>query len=117
MNGTTTRTLGSGLAIAASVWAAAASQAATAGRTANAQLPVLKPGVRIRVGDQPLNIGHTASPEVLDWNNDGKKDLLVGTFSNGKVVLFLNQGADEAPAFRQGVTLQAGGRDLKVGFG
>ena len=56
-------------------------------------LPILQAGVQIMNGDEPLSIGHTASPEVVDWNNDGKKDLLLGDYSNraGNVWLFLGR--------------------------
>lgn len=82
-----------------------------------ANLPVLKAGMQIRAANKPLCVGHTACPEVLDWNHDGKKDLLVGTFEEGKVMLFLNQGTDAAPRFDQGRALQAGGKKIGVGFG
>jgi hypothetical protein len=80
-------------------------------------LPILKAGAQIRVANKALSIGHTASPEVLDWNNDGKKDLLVGTFAAGKVMLFLNRGTDAAPKFDEGRVLEAGGKPISVGFG
>jgi len=80
-------------------------------------LPILKAGAQIRVANKALSIGHTAVPEVLDWNNDGKKDLLVGTFEAGKVMLFLNRGTDAAPKLDQGVALQADGKPIGVGFG
>ena len=80
-------------------------------------LPILKAGAQIRVANKALSIGHTASPEVLDWNNDGKKDLLVGTFEAGMVMLFLNRGTDAAPQLDQGSVLQAGGKPISVGFG
>jgi hypothetical protein len=103
------RTLAAGLI---GVAACVAASAAPGG-----QLPVLKSAVRILAEDKPLCVGHTASPEVLDWNNDGRKDLLVGTYSEGKIFLFLNQGSDAAPVLGKGVALQAGGKDIKVGFG
>jgi hypothetical protein len=80
-------------------------------------LPILKAGAQIRVANKALSIGHTASPEVLDWNNDGKRDLLVGTFEAGKVMLFLNRGTDAAPKFDEGRVLEAGGKPISVGFG
>ncbi len=82
-----------------------------------AKLPVLQAGVQIMNGDQPLSIGHTASPEVVDWNNDGKKDLLVGTFENGRIMLFLNQGTDEKPVFDGGEFLTAAADEINVGYG
>jgi hypothetical protein len=96
--------------------AGACGQAATVSAPPE-NLPILKAGAQLRAADKPISIGHTASPEVIDWNNDGKKDLLVGTFEDGKVMLYLNRGTDAAPQFDQGQVLQAGGRDIRVGFG
>jgi len=38
------------------------------------------------------------SPAVADWNNDGRKDLLIGA-ADGSVVLVLNSGTEQAPVF------------------
>ena len=53
----------------------------------------------------------------MDWNNDGKKDLLVGTFSGGNILLFLNRGTDAEPRFSGGEKLIAGGKEFTAGFG
>ncbi len=44
------------------------------------------------------------APTVIDWNHDGKKDLLVGA-GDGTVSIFLNVGTDTAPAFDAGATI------------
>ena len=80
-------------------------------------LPDLDAGVLILDGEKPLTVGYTASPDVVDWNNDGKKDLLVGTLDQGKVFLFLNKGTDSAPRFDGGTPLKADGKDLQVEYG
>ena len=53
-------------------------------------------GIGIAVGG-----GH-ATVDVVDWNNDRKKDLLVGTYADGNILLFLNKGKDSAPRFTRG---------------
>ena len=59
--------------------------------------------------------GAMASPVAVDWNVDGKKDLLVGA-ANGRIYYFENVGTDAAPAFSgPGVPLAAGGDTLSVG--
>ena len=55
-----------------------------------------------------------AVPFVADWNNDGRKDLIVGQ-ANGFVMLFLNTGLEEAPEFAAGTDLYAGSSALYVG--
>ena len=39
-----------------------------------------------------------SKPEAVDWNNDGKKDIVCGN-GDGNVLLLLNAGTDDAPAF------------------
>jgi hypothetical protein len=52
-------------------------------------------------------------PRVLDWDGDGRKDLLVGT-NEGLVRIYLNVASDSAPAFDAGTTLQFGLESNKV---
>ncbi|MBI5197375.1 MAG: VCBS repeat-containing protein [Nitrospirae bacterium] len=52
------------------------------------------------------------APFVVDWDDDGKKDLLIGT-QDGRVLFFKNTGSDDVPSFGNGgsdlVTAPAGG--------
>jgi len=43
-------------------------------------------------------VGSNSSPDVVDWNGDGKKDLIVGN-SNGEIFVFLNKGTNEDPQY------------------
>ena len=81
------------------------------------EAPVLEPGILLSAGKIPLSVGLTASVEVVDWNNDRKKDLLVGTYAGGNILLFLNKGTDSAPRFTAGEKLKAGRGLLTVGSG
>ncbi len=45
-----------------------------------------------------LDVGAYAVPVVYDWNNDGKKDLVLGDYL-GNVTVYLNSGTDDAPLF------------------
>jgi len=58
-----------------------------------------------------------AAPEVVDWNNDGMKDLLVGD-GLGKTVLFINQNevSDETPDLLEEGFIQVGGVDYTVDY-
>jgi len=47
----------------------------------------------------------------VDWNNDGKKDLVAGD-SSGQVWLFLNGGTDKAPVLAPAVPLKEGGKTI-----
>lgn len=65
-------------------------------------------------GIEVLRVYEGAIPYVADWNNDGRKDLVVG-LASGFVKLFLNKGQDNAPAFdADGVVLLANGAALQV---
>lgn len=47
----------------------------------------------------------------MDWNNDGKKDLLSGD-TKGQVWLFLNTGTDKEPVLAEGIRVQADGKPI-----
>jgi hypothetical protein len=54
-------------------------------------------------------------PRVIDWNNNGKLDLLIG--AGGYVWLYTNTGTATSPAFGTGVKVKAAGADLYAGTG
>ena len=82
-----------------------------------AAAPALQTGVPIQDGGSDLMVSSHAAPEVAYWNNSGKKDLIVGEFTGGKVKLFLNTGSDAAPAFSGGSFIQSSGTDIQVSYG
>lgn len=66
----------------------------------------LLPGVYIQDGASDLEANNWSVPVVFDWNDDGKKDLLVGnSFTDesgrnyGHVHFYNNAGTDSAPSF------------------
>ena len=54
------------------------------------------------------------SPCLVDWDGDGKKDLLVGG-GNGEIYFFPNMGTDDKPRFVTGQSLKAAGEVIKKG--
>jgi len=48
---------------------------------------------------------------VCDWNNDGRKDLLVAD-GRGWLFLYLNTGSDAAPVLEPGARVQANGKPI-----
>ncbi|MBW2475878.1 MAG: VCBS repeat-containing protein [Deltaproteobacteria bacterium] len=56
----------------------------------------------------------TSVPFVADWDNDGRKDLLVG-LEDGSIKFYQNLGLNEAPAFGAAQDVQAGAAVLNVG--
>ena len=69
------------------------------------------PGVMIKAGGKDLDVGSNASPCVADWNEDGKKDLVMGK-GNGEVYVFLNEGTNEQPIFGKPIQLNGGKLDV-----
>jgi len=78
----------------------------------------MQEGVKLKANgkDIDVDIGHLV-PYVTDWNNDGKKDLIVGQFSGGKIRLYLNHGKDNAPVFKDFEYLKAGGEEISLPAG
>lgn len=89
--------------------AAAALASGTAGPA------VLRPPAALLDGKDPIDVevGH-ATPNVADWDGDGKRDLLVGQFGGGKLRVYLNKGTNEAPRFKGFTFVKAGGKDATV---
>jgi hypothetical protein len=79
-----------------------------------AQQPVmLRPGAPLQSGGSHLQPGQQAIPCVVDWDEDGRKDLLAGYRYADKVALYLNAGTDAAPVFSSFTHLRAGGVDIE----
>ena len=69
----------------------------------------------VQAGGIDINVGSYSVPTVVDWNEDGLKDLIVGeggTFNKGKVRIYPNVGSNEAPAFTDFVYAQQAEGDL-----
>jgi hypothetical protein len=107
--------------------------------SAVAQSEGLQPPVRILAGNKPIDVttGH-AAPYVLDFDGDGRKDLLVGefgdgefpiaelpasleagwkeagAFANGRLRIYRNVGTNEAKRFEGFEYLKAGGGTATV---
>ena len=70
----------------------------------------------LKAGGAPIQVeapGY-ACPSWADWDGDGKKDLLVGQFSQGKIHFFKNEGNDSAPQFKKGEFLLTGNKPAEV---
>src|SRR5262245_55829697 len=73
---------------------------------------------RIEAGGKVIDIERgDIAPLYVDFDGDGVKDLLVGTFTPGDLRIYKNYGTDTKPAFREFEVLQAGGVAAKVPTG
>jgi hypothetical protein len=71
--------------------------------------PVFAEGKRLLAGGEPLSLagsGGHARPDVCDWNNDGRKDLICADGA-GTVTVYLNRGTDADPVLGRGRKVQA----------
>lgn len=73
----------------------------------DAGAPLLSEGI-------PITVGTRAAPISDDWNEDDRKDLLVGNF-DGNILIFINEGTDDGPLFNAPTTLQMAGTDFDIG--
>jgi hypothetical protein len=69
----------------------------------------------IQNGGLNLDAGTHASPAVVDWNRDGKKDIIVGN-GDGNLLYFENKGSDQSPVFNGLTMLSAGGTTIDVKY-
>jgi hypothetical protein len=79
--------------------------------------PTFDGGTLLEVGPPgskvAIDVGYRATPTVVDWNNDGKKDLVVGALA-GTVHVFLNESTLGPPDFVSETRVQEDGSDLDV---
>jgi len=79
--------------------------------------PTFRTGTYLQFGPPEaktnIDVVYRATPTVVDWNNDGAKDLLIGS-RFGKIYLYLNEGTDTEPDFRTETFVQADGSDFVV---
>lgn len=80
--------------------------------------PQLQRGILIQASQSPIDVpvGHLV-PNAVDWNGDGKRDLIIGQFQNGAIRLYLNQGTNAAPVFSDFTFLGVGGKPIKLDAG
>jgi RHS repeat-associated protein len=67
-------------------------------------------------GKTNLNVGARACFDIVDWNDDGLPDLVVGGL-DGRIHVFLNDGTPGNPDLATDTVLQAGGSGLIVPSG
>ena len=77
--------------------------------------PVFDGYTLLQVGGIEFRCTKFSFPGVVDWNNDGKKDVFCGEQS-GKVNLLINEGSNSAPLFNSQSYVKEGLIDLKVPF-
>lgn len=59
-----------------------------------------------------IDVGANSAPVIVDWNEDGHIDMLVGNESPGNIRLYLNDGGDSAPVFSSYTLIQNGSTNI-----
>lgn len=81
------------------------------------ETPTFDGGTRLQVGPSGsksnIDVGSRACSSAVDWNSDGKKDLVVGAL-DGLIHLFINEGTDTSPDFITQTYAQNDGINLDV---
>jgi len=78
--------------------------------------PIFDAGTELTAGPDgaksAIDVGMRATPNLIDWDNDGDRDLLVGGY-DGKFHLYRNDGTGASPDYRAPVLLpDTAGGDL-----
>jgi len=95
----------------------AGAMAALSAGSLSADVPDLEEPLFIQNGGEDLTVDYCSVPCVVDWDNDGKKDLLVGQLIGGHVKLFLNRGTDLNPHFDGWSYVESEGSPLSADWG
>ena len=82
-----------------------------------ADLPLLEYKGLLQDGGGVLTVGMQAIPDVADWNNDGKKELVIGQYTGGNILVYLNTGTDANPAFNGSFKVLSNGTPISVSYG
>ena len=82
-----------------------------------ADLPLLEYKGLLQSGAGVLTVQMQAFPSAVDWNNDGKKDLIVGEYTGGNIHVYLNKGTDVNPAFNGSFMVLSNGAPISVSYG
>lgn len=72
--------------------------------------------VKLESGGSPISMT-TPVATVADWNNDGRKDLIVGDFYYGNIYLFLNEGTHLNPVFNGSTKIESNGSPITTTYG
>lgn len=56
-------------------------------------------------------------PNAGDWNHDGLKDLMVGTYTGGHIYYYQNTGTNDNPVFATQTLVYADGNPITMSYG
>lgn len=79
--------------------------------------PIFDDGTFLQAGPsdalEDIDVGNRSTPSLVDWNNDGRRDLIVGAYDS-RIYIYLNEGTDTEPNYVAATFAQEDGKDLLV---
>lgn len=84
---------------------------------ASAPIPRFAGSVLIEDNGSVIDVGRYGAPVMFDWDLDGKKDMIVGQYTSGKIRFYPNVGEDSAPAFDGYNFMRASGVEITLPWG
>ena len=63
-------------------------------------------------GGTIIDAGYNSAPVCIDWNEDGKRDLLIGNESPGNVRLYINESTNDDPVYNSYSLIQSSGTPI-----
>jgi hypothetical protein len=72
---------------------------------------------RLQSSGAGIDVGSYAAPMMVDWDSDGRQDLICGQFDFGRIRFYRNTGSDDAPEFDGFQYLLDGAEYLSVPYG
>ena len=78
--------------------------------------PIYKAAELVLMEEGDLFSGSLTVPNVVDWDGDGRLDVVTGN-SEGRLMFFKNHGTDAEPVFLEGEYMQMGGEEFCVRAG
>ncbi|MBM3314342.1 hypothetical protein FJY71_00675 [candidate division WOR-3 bacterium] len=91
--------------------------AAIAASVAFAAIPRFASPVLVYDGSDSIDVGYYGAPQMVDWDQDGRKDLLLGQFTGGNIRFYPNVGTNSAPVFSGFSYVQASGQIIQLPYG
>ncbi len=80
--------------------------------------PTFDGGTSLQVGQagskMNIDVGIRPTPSFVDWNNDDKRDLIVGAYYYARIHIFINEGTDTDPDFHAETFAQEDASNLVV---
>lgn len=82
-----------------------------------ASTPIFGPYSWIDATGGRIDVGYYGAPCIVDWNEDGLKDLVLGQFASGKIRFYPNSGSNDSPVFTGYSFIKSDGVDITLSYG